>query len=343
MSNKTNTTAPSLKVLSEDKEHETGVSKVTTFRIDPDTVTFEEGFNVRSHDDTWEAHVDRLYVAMKGGAAIPPIDVRVHAGVILCVEGHARTIAAQRLKKEVPEYTLEARNFRGNETERTLHMLGTGSGQKPLTPLEQGIGFFRLLKYGMTAQQIADKLGLSKQTIDNGLTLAEAPVEVQDMVRQGAISSTTAREAIKQGTEGVEALKVAVAAEKANPTKTKKGKKKKVAAKKLKGTAAEKKTTPKKAKKINAKLKTVHEWNQELGMSVACVSNPLTEYTKSAFLALASLPASPSPVPNIGENDILVKVTKTTAQAVMEFLRANAPDEAAEVKEFAGLLEMALM
>lgn len=228
-------TCPSLKLLAEAKAD--GVSKVTTFRVDPDLVAFEEGFNVRTEDQSLLDHQERLYTAIKNGASLPPIDVRVDAGTIICVEGHSRTIAARRWKKEFPEYTLEARQFRGDEKERVMHMLGTGNGQKPLTPLENGIAFLRLVKWGMTPQQIADLLHISRPTVDNCLTLAEAPIEVQQLVRDGAVSSTTAREAIKQGSAGVEALKAAAQAELPLDGASKK---KKVTAKTLKGTPAAK-------------------------------------------------------------------------------------------------------
>lgn len=344
MSKKTvNTTAPSLKVLSEDKEHETGVSKVTTFRLDPDTVEFEDGFNVRTQDDLWQAHVDRLYTAMKNGAAVPPIDVRIDAGRIIAVDGHARTTAARKLKKEVPEFTLEARQFRGNEQERVLHMLGTGSGQKTLSPLEQGVGYLRLVKYGMTPVQIAEKLGVSRVTIDNGLTLAEAPVEVQELVRSGAVSSSVAREAVKQGSEGVEALKTAAAAADTAPAPTTKNgaksKKKKVTAKKLAGTAADKKT--KKGKKKKDKKDSVPNWNKALSMSVVDMPG---EYTKSEFLALASkTPQAVPPVSPFVEGEIMVKVKKDHATAAAAFLRANAPEDDQTLKDFAAALEMACM
>lgn len=232
--------APSLKVLAEDKETP-GVSKATTFRVDPELIFFEEGFNLRTDNDETALHTERLYLAMKAGAFIPPIDVNVSEGKIIARTGHCRTRAAVRLKKEISEYTLECRQFRGNDAEAVLHMIGSDTGSKPLTPLEQGIGFLRLIRFGMQPNQIATKLGLSRVTIDNGLQLAEASPEIQQMISNGEVSATTAREAIRQGTDGVEALKAAVVEERKTPTKKKNGKKKKVTAKKLRGTAAAKK------------------------------------------------------------------------------------------------------
>lgn len=233
----------SLKSLCESKVP--GFSKATTFRIDPNLVQFEEGFNLRTDDEELHSHIERMYLAMLEGAFFPPIDVSIVNEKVVCREGHCRTRAARRVKEKMPDFTLECRQLWGNEADAVLHMLGTGSGGKPLTPLEQGLGYLRLIRFGLTLPDIARKLGVTRVTVDNGLKLAEAPVEVQQMIRQGEVSATTAREAINNGAEGVEALKAAVVEERANPAPVKNGKKKKkVTPKKLKGTAAEKKSAP---------------------------------------------------------------------------------------------------
>jgi ParB family chromosome partitioning protein len=223
-----------------------GITKQTTFRIDPNIIEFEEGFNLRQPGREFDEHVEQLYRAMKAGAFVPPVDVAVSEGKVIARDGHCRTLAARKLRKEEKDYTLECRQLRGNEVDAVLHMLGTGTGGKPLSPLEAGLGYLRLTKMGQTTAQIANKLGISRVTVDNGLTLAEAPVSVQKLILDGAVSATTAREAIKNGKQGIAALKAAAEQQDATPEKTKSGKKKKVTAKKLKGTAAEKKAKKKK-------------------------------------------------------------------------------------------------
>jgi ParB-like chromosome segregation protein Spo0J len=294
----------SLKALAESKT--AGITKATTFRVDPDLIQFEEGFNLRTENDELELHVDRLYRAMKAGAFIPPVDVSIENGQIVARDGHCRTRAARRLKQELLEFTLECRQLRGNEADALFHMLGTGSGGKPLSPLEQGIGYLRLTRMGMTPVQIATKLGVSRVTIDNGLTLAEAPLELQQMVANGEVSSTTAREAIRQGSEGVEALKSVVEQERKEPSK----KGKKVTAKKLKGTKAEKK--PKKGAK---------------GKKGKAVSEP--EALQAAQ-------------PVISETQVSIVIEKSIASATAEFLRAFGADDE-NLKAMASTLETVLL
>jgi predicted transcriptional regulator len=161
-------------------------------------------------------------------------------------------------------------------------MLGSGTGGMPLTPLEQGKGYLRLLKMGLFVEEIAKKLGVSRVTVDKGVTLAEAPVKIQNMVASGAVSSTVAIDAIKQGKEGMAALEEAVTKHQEVPTKTKKGKVKKVTAKTLRGTKADKKSNVKKevvaatpADSVTVTLK--RDVAVELVEFISTLCNPVTD------------------------------------------------------------------
>lgn len=259
----------SLRAFADDKT--AGITKGTNFRVDPNLIHIEPGFNLRQPSKDLDEDNERLFLAMQAGAFIPPVDVQILDGKITARDGHRRIACAKRLRKTEPEYTLECRQLPGNDADAVLHMLGTGTGGRPLSPLEAGIGYLRLVKMGQTPAQIAEKLGRSRPTIENGLTLAEAPSKVQKWIIDGDVSATLVREALKAEDpkaaiaalgEKVEALHQEEAEEKKKtPAKAKKGKagskakkekpakKKKVTAKKLKGTPAEKKTGKKKKSK----------------------------------------------------------------------------------------------
>lgn len=195
----------SLKAMAEGKIE--GVQKATYFKVDPQLVEFEEGFNLREEGPDLDAYLDSLYQAMKAGAAIPPIDVSVVDGRIVARDGHCRTRAARRLVSEGIEYMLEARQYRGNDADCVLHMLGTAQG-KSLTPLEQGRGYLRLTRYGMTVVQISERTGLHRNTIDNWLILAEAPSDIQQMLSRGDVAALVVVDAIrKHGSKAAELLK----------------------------------------------------------------------------------------------------------------------------------------
>lgn len=199
----------SLKALAESKAD--GIQKATYFKVDPNIVEFEPGFNLREEGAELDAHIERLYQAMKEGAYIPPIDVSVVEGRIVARDGHCRTRAGRRLRAEGVEYQLEARQLRGNEADSVFHMLGSGQG-KSFTPLEQGRGFMRLVRFGFDVAAIAKKTGLHRSTVENGLALAEAPVAVQAMVATGQVSSSLALSAVREhGPRATARLQEAVA------------------------------------------------------------------------------------------------------------------------------------
>jgi len=201
-------TIQSLKGLAESKAN--GIQKATYFKVNPTIVEFEEGFNLREEGEDLDAHIERLYLAMKEGAFIPPIDVSVIDGRIIARDGHCRTRAARRLVADGIDYQLEARQLRGNEADSVIHMLGTGHG-RAYTPLEQGRGFLRLIRFGLEVATIAQKIGVSRSTVENGLALAEAPVAVQALVSEGKVSSHFALQTIRaEGSKATETLNKAI-------------------------------------------------------------------------------------------------------------------------------------
>ena len=185
----------SLKTMAEAKVE--GLQKATYFRARPSLIEFEAGFNLRSPSPELDAYIDQLYAAMKAGAFIPPVDVRVVGERIIARDGHCRTTAAKRLEAEGDPYMLELRQVRGNDADDILHMIGTGSG-RPLTPLEMGRGFLRLLNMGMSVADMATRTGMHRSSIENGLALAEAPQAVQNMVAAGQVASHTALKTVRK-------------------------------------------------------------------------------------------------------------------------------------------------
>lgn len=199
------TTPVSLKQLAEGKAE--GVQKATYFKISPDVIEFEDGFNLREEGAELDEHLERMYVAMKAGAYFPPIDVSVIDGRIIARDGHCRTRTAKRLKKEGVDIMLEARQFRGNEAECVFHMISSSQG-KPLTPLESGRGYLRLIRYGLEVPAICARTGVSRTTVENGLILAEAPVAIRQMIVKGEVSAHVAIDVIrKHGSKATEVLR----------------------------------------------------------------------------------------------------------------------------------------
>jgi len=185
----------SLKVAAEKKIHGDDVSKVTSFAVAPHLLEIEEGFNARPLNPD---HVAEMSLAMRNGATFPPLEVRVDDGHILIVDGHHRHAAALKAIAEGYEIkALDCRHFRGNDADRVAHMLNSASGLA-LTPLQLGVQYRKLIGFGWTEAQIANRRGKSVQHVKDMIQLAEANSDVHQLVNAGHISGTAALKMIKQ-------------------------------------------------------------------------------------------------------------------------------------------------
>ena len=182
----------SLKVAAETKAG--GVAKQTSFRVDPRIVEVEPGFN-RQID---RANIEQFKIAIKGGAIIPDIFVRVENGRIIMVDGEHRLIAVKELISEGVEIaSMSATQFRGNDADRITHLLTSAQG-KGLSPLEAGLQYKKLINLGWSNQKIRERTGMSVQHIAGCIELAESNSDVHASIRSGDISSTEARKVVKE-------------------------------------------------------------------------------------------------------------------------------------------------
>lgn len=192
----------SLKVAAESKVHDAGVSKATTFNVRPDLVEVEPGFNRPISRE----NVEQFKTAIRAGATIPPIYVSVDAGRIVMTDGEHRLIAVKELIAEGMEIpSMAAIQFRGSDADRIAHLLTSAQG-KPLTPLESGLQYLKLLRLNWAVKTIADRIGRSVTHVNECILLAESNTDVQDHVRAGDVSGTTAAKIVKKHGRGAGAV-----------------------------------------------------------------------------------------------------------------------------------------
>jgi ParB-like chromosome segregation protein Spo0J len=188
--------------------------RVDMYQINPELITEDEGWNVRDDNDELRAHIRMLADSIKEVGVLEPLTGYLKEGMPVLTNGHCRLLAVKLARSEGAEIKLVP--FRNeprtaNEADRTLSMLTRNSG-KPLTGIEQAGVIKRLLAFGWSQTEISKKTGFTPPHIGNLLTLAGAPVEVQNMVSQGKVSATLATDTVKsQGPEkATETLKDAV-------------------------------------------------------------------------------------------------------------------------------------
>lgn len=188
----------------------------TGMYIDLANIHVEEGFNIRDKESvdpssglTYDQYVDELAAYLGDGGKVQALEVRPRGddpkeGVWL-VDGHCRTDAYNRLKAagKLPadpkdgHHWIKIDPFEGNDAERTARTMSSQNNRK-LTDLEKCEGLRRLRAFGWSQQQMAKHVGMSPANVSRLLTLADAPAQVQQLVKSGNVKSTTATKAVKQ-------------------------------------------------------------------------------------------------------------------------------------------------
>lgn len=189
------------------------------YRVSPNDIHVKEGFNsrVKNFDENDEDDIALAHSIAQIGVK-QPITVFWEDGKAWLSDGHRRHGAALYAIANLgadPELLLPVQTEppAASEAERIFSQIVRNSG-KPLTALEQGTVFKKLLDHGWSEQDIADKAGLSKQRVSDLLDLLKAPAKIKKMVTRGQISATLAITTLKKtkgdGKKAAEALEAGV-------------------------------------------------------------------------------------------------------------------------------------
>lgn len=178
------------------------VGRSDVFRIPVEDILIKEGWNVR--DMTLPENIDHVEELAKSIAEVgqkEPIKVYLEGDKVYVSNGHSRRlavdIARKKYKADIKSMLcmVEAKNE--NEADRTFTMIVSNQG-KPLTPLEMGAVFKRLVEFGWTEKEIASKAGFSGQRVRDLLQLQGASPEIQKMIKTGKVTATLAQQTIRQ-------------------------------------------------------------------------------------------------------------------------------------------------
>ena len=179
---------------------ETGVKKTDLYRIPPQKLQEEPGFNAREYDDPdVQAQIEAFAQAYSDGTYVPPLIVRIDSvtGDFFIVDGHQRRRGAMlAIERGAPIEHLDCLPFRGNDMDRVLLMLTSAEGLK-LKPLGVADSYLRLNRMGKTSAEIAKRVNRTASHIDAMLVLATANSDVHALVRRGDVAATTAIDAVR--------------------------------------------------------------------------------------------------------------------------------------------------
>lgn len=188
-------------------------------RVDPRKLFLKPGWNMRDEGPDLEAHIDDLARSIAQIGVKEPISVKLEDGKLWVTNGHCRTRACMRAievyKADIKTVPVMSEGQYTNDAELVLSQLTRNAG-KPLTLLEQGKVFKKLLDLGWQQNDIADKAGLSGGRVSQILALWAMPEKVKSMVVEGTVSASLAKQVVDSTPSAQAAVsELAKAAEKA--------------------------------------------------------------------------------------------------------------------------------
>lgn len=201
------------------------VKRADAMKVRYEDLHVEPGFNLRDDIESLtgdareeaEADEESLFQHIMAGGLIPDLEVRPRdEGGVWIVEGHrrhrniGRAIAAGAPLKGMRDKEglvwVSVKPFDGDEDDRDARVI-TSQHTRKLRDLELSRGCKRMSARGRTPEQIAKKVGLTRQRVDQLLILADAPPEVHQAMRAGQVSGAVATELVrKHGDKAAEVL-----------------------------------------------------------------------------------------------------------------------------------------
>lgn len=179
--------------------------QIAHYKVPPEQLKEEPGFNERDYSDPRVIQkIGDLSNAYASGAFVPPLVIRIDAltGDLIIVEGHQRRRGALlAISRGATLPYLVCVPFRGNDRDRVMVQLSSQDGLK-LTAVGVARNYLKLIRMGMTEEEIAAERNKSPVHIRDMLVLAEASSDVQRMVNDDSVGATLAIEVIRQYGEG---------------------------------------------------------------------------------------------------------------------------------------------
>lgn len=165
-------------------------------KVDPQNLILRDEFNVRKDMGDLNALMQSI---LSTGLQVP-LKAKKVAGTdqYEVVDGHRRMSAILMAIEQGHEVLyVDVMTFSGNDEEQVMSMLVTGTGQKPLTEIEQAEAIKRLTGFGHRVEDIAKKMGKSLPHVYYLVKLSNLPTKVKNLIAEGYISGLAVMEIIE--------------------------------------------------------------------------------------------------------------------------------------------------
>ncbi len=175
---------------------ESGLRTVAVEALEPNRLQPRQSFD----DDKLEA----LAESIRAQGVVQPLIVTAAEGGYRIVAGERRWRAAQRAG--LTEVPVVVREVRGDQELLELALV-ENLQRADLDPIEEAEAFAALARsFGLTQEEIGRRVGRSRAAVANSLRLLRLAPEIQDLLRDGALTAGQARPLVGLDIERAQAL-----------------------------------------------------------------------------------------------------------------------------------------
>jgi ParB family transcriptional regulator, chromosome partitioning protein len=166
------------------------------YMLNPFDIEIEPGFNARdvTRPEVQE-HIDNLAKSIKEIGLQRPLKVRMKNNKPKLIDGECRLRATIRAievyEAEIVAIPVTTTDKTMTDAEATLALVVENSGLD-LNALEKSVVFKRLVAFGWSLNEIAERAGLSAVRVSQLIELAAVPDSVKEMIRNDEIAPTLA-------------------------------------------------------------------------------------------------------------------------------------------------------
>lgn len=171
------------------------------------------GFNiVRDYNSPkYQQDIEDLVAYLEAGGTVDALEVVPRAeGGVWVVQGHTRRFAYKKMDERgtlprtpnkdhpsIMEAWIPVKPFIGNDAEQLLRQ-ATSTKRAEVDPIGLCRVYTKLLGFGWTVQQIAERSGVPVATVKRALDLASGNTDVHEMVKAGEVKPTLAAAAVRK-------------------------------------------------------------------------------------------------------------------------------------------------
>ena len=181
---------------------EIATSKRDVYMVHPSEIHEKDGWNVRDETAEYLEHIDNLALSIAEIGVREPLKCYMENDVLYVSNGHSRLRAVTHAEKtfgiEIKAIPVLLEDRLSNDADRVLTLLTSNSG-KPLTRMEKAKVYKRLLNFGWSMKEIANRSGVDISTVSSTLEINIIPEAAKELIRDGKVSASLALEAVKEG------------------------------------------------------------------------------------------------------------------------------------------------